>query len=178
MTSYAPTVEAARVVDPVSGLVFVELSHPWDAEAPSLPGHPAPTILRSISHATQGVMTHRITTVMHTGTHVNAPAHLIAGAARVGELPLDRFFGGGVVLSVPKGEWELIEADDLERAGRVEPGDVVVVDTGWHERYSDSQEYFGLAPGLSQGAAEWLVEQGARLVAVDTPSVDHPLATS
>ena len=178
MTSYAPPVEAGRVVDPVTGLVFVELSHPWDAEAPSFPGHPAPTIQRSISHATQGVMTHRITTVMHTGTHVNAPAHLVSTGARVGEIPLERFFGPGVVLSVPKGEWELIEAEDLARAGTVEPGDVVVIDTGWHDRYSDSQEYFGLAPGLSRGAAEWLVERGVRLVAVDMPSVDHPLATS
>jgi kynurenine formamidase len=101
MTSYAAPAEAGRVIDPVTGLTFVELSHPWDAEAPSFPGHPAPVINRSISHATQGVMTHKITTVMHTGTHVNAPVHLISGADRVGELPLDRFFGSGVVLAVP-----------------------------------------------------------------------------
>ena len=51
---------------------------------------------------------------------------------------LDRFFGTGVVLDIPKGEWELIEPADLERAGEVGAGDMVIINTGWHRRYSDS----------------------------------------
>jgi kynurenine formamidase len=31
---------------------------------------------------------------------------------------------------------------------------------------------------LSKDGAEWLVAKGVKLVAVDTPQVDHPLATS
>jgi len=50
--------------------------------------------------------------------------------------------------------------------------------TGWHRRYSDSLEYFGEAPGLSEAAADWLVGKGIKVFAIDTPQVDHPLATS
>jgi kynurenine formamidase len=54
----------------------------------------------------------------------------------------------------------------------------VLINTGWHRRYSDSKEYFGHAPGLSRRAAEWLVKKKVKLVGVDTACVDHPLATS
>jgi kynurenine formamidase len=124
-------------------------------------------------------MSQHIVTVMHNGTHVNAPAHLVQGGAGIGDLELERFFGNGVVLGVEKGEWELVEPEDLERAGaEVHAGDMVFVNTGWHRRYSDSQEYFGEGPGLSEAAARWLIDRGVKLVGVDTANVDHPMATS
>ena len=79
----------------------------------------------------------------------------------------------------PQGSWELVTAADLEAAApEIKDGDIVVIVTGWHHKYSDGLEYFGEAPGLSKDAAEWLVDKNPKLVAVDTPQVDHPLATS
>jgi len=116
---------------------------------------------------------------MHTSTHLNAPIHLVQRATAVGNLPLDRFFGTGVVLSVPKQKWELIAPEDLEAAAlEIRHGDIVLIVTGWHRNYSDSIRYFGHAPGLSRQAAEWLVARNAKLVGVDTATIDHPLATS
>src|SRR5262249_55983185 len=69
--------------------------------------------------------------------------------------------------------------EDLAAANPpIEPEDIVVINTGWHRKYSDSLEYFGNAPGLSKDGAEWLVARGGKLVAIDTPQVDHPPATS
>jgi kynurenine formamidase len=167
------------VQDPYSGLKFVELSHVWGFGAPSMPGQPDVLMHRSVKHAQHGVMTHRMRMVMHTGTHMNAPRHLVQRGQDMSEVPLDRFFGNGVVLAIPKGKWELVTAADLQAAQpAIQPGDFVVVVTGWHQRYSDSLEYFGESPGLSKEAAQWLVERGIKLFAIDTPQVDHPLATS
>ena len=168
-----------QVVDPESGLAFVELSHPWGMYTPIFHGYEEIKLERITHHAKQGVMTHKITTIFHTSTHVNAPIHLIPQAPAVGDLALDSFFGTGVVLSIPKGKWELIEPKDLETATpAVLAGDIVLINTGWHRRYADSKEYFGHAPGLSEAAARWLVEKKVKLVGVDTACVDHPLATS
>lgn len=167
------------VVDPYSGLNLYELSHIWGHGAPSLPGNDDVVMYRSVKHGQHGVMTHRLKMVMHTGTHMNAPVHLVQGGVGVGGIPLESFFGNGVILSVPKDRWELVTADDLKNADPgVQPGDFVVLVTGWHRKYSDSLEYFGESPGLSKDGAEWLVSMGVRLVGVDTPQVDHPLATS
>ena len=167
------------VKDPVSGLEFYELSHRWGMYTPIFPGYEEIKLERITHHAKQGVMTHKITTIFHTSTHVNAPVHLIPAGQAVGDLALERFFGTGVVLSIAKQKWELIEPDDLEKATpKVEAGDIVLINTGWHRRYADSKEYFGHAPGLSKAAAEWLVKKKVKMVGVDTACVDHPLATS
>jgi kynurenine formamidase len=166
------------VIEPSTGLAFVELSHEWGHHTPVFPGFKDIRIERVATHARHGVMSQRIVTVMHHGTHLNAPLHLVPGGVGVGELALDLFFGDGVVLNVPRDEWELIEPADLEAAGDVQPGDIVLVNTGWHHGYSDSIEYFGHGPGLSLAAAQWLIERGAKVVGIDTATIDHPLATS
>jgi len=167
------------VTEPETGLVFYELSHEWGHGVPTLPGYEDVRLHRASTHAKNGVMATRIRMVMHSGTHVNAPVHLIQRGAAVGDIPLERFFGSGVVVPIPKRQWELVTAADLAAAApAIETDDIVVIVTGWHTRYSDSIDYFGNAPGLSNDAAAWLVAKGAKLVAVDTPQVDHPLATS
>lgn len=167
------------VRDPNTGLLFFELSHEFGHYTPVLPGLKDIQIRRVATHAMHGVLTSHLVTVMHNGTHVNAPLHLAQRGLGVGQLPLERFFANGVVLSVPKQEWEYIEPVDLIHATpRIEKGDIVVINTGWHAGYSDSMEYFGHSPGLSAAAAAWLIEQEVTLVAIDTASIDHPLATS
>ena len=168
-----------ETVDPVTGVTFVELSHEFGHYQPAQPGYRDVQIRRVATHATHGVLTSHLVTVMHNGTHLNAPIHFAQGGLGVGELPLDLFLRQGVVLSVPKGEWEYVEPADLEAAGAdIRPGDVVIVNTGWHVNYSDSLEYFSHGPGLSAAAAQWLIDRHVAMVGIDTASIDHPLATS
>lgn len=167
------------VTEPATGLNFFELSHPFEHDMPTIPGYNDALIWRAVTHAKHGVMSHKVKMIMHTGTHVNAPAHLIQGGAGVGDLDLHHFFGSGVVVNLPKGEWQTISKADLENARpAIGEDDIVIINTGWHEKYSDSQEYFGHGPGLTKAAADFLISKKVRLVGVDTPFVDHPLATS
>ncbi len=167
------------VTDSYTGLQIVELSHNWGHGVPSYPGQADVKMFRAVKHSQHGVLAWKINTVMHTGTHMNAPLHLIQRGADLAAIPEDRFFGNGVVLSIPKGSYEVVTAADLEAAKPgVKKGDIVVIVTGWHHRYSDSLEYYGESPGLSKDAAQWLVEKECKMVAVDTQQVDHPLATS
>jgi kynurenine formamidase len=167
------------VIDPVTGLELYELSHRWGMYTPIFPGYEEIKLERITHHAKQGVMTHKITTIFHTSTHLNAPIHLVPGAPAVGDLELQKFFGTGVIVSIPKRKWGLIEPSDLERVKpQIKAGDIVLINTTWHRKYSDSKEYFGYAPGLSKHAAEWLVKKRVKLVGIDTACVDHPLATS
>jgi len=165
--------------EPGTGLEFFELSHPWRHNQPVLPGFDDLIMFRSVNHAKHGVMSQKIKTVMHTSTHINAPIHLVQGGAGCGDLDLSRFWGSGVVLSIPKEKWESITADDLGVFDSViNTDDIVLINTGWHHKYEDSQEYFGHSPGLSKSSAQWLVDKKVKLLGVDTPQVDHPLATS
>src|SRR5271170_8119542 len=68
---------------------------------------------------------------------------------------------------------EEIGVDDLAAARpRIEPGDIVAIDTGWSERWGTPE--WNRHPYLSLEAAQWLVDQKVKLVAVDTATPDLP----
>ncbi|GAA6185261.1 MULTISPECIES: cyclase family protein [Alteromonadaceae] len=165
--------------EPNTGLQFVELSHPWHHNQPVLPGHDELILYRSVNHAKHGVMSQKFKTTFHTSTHVNAPIHLVSGAKGIGELPLETFWGTGVVISIPKQKWQQVSAADLASFDQyINAGDIVLINTGWHHLYADSQAYFGHSPGITEDAAQWFVDKKIKMLGVDTPQVDHPLATS
>src|SRR3954453_21559471 len=110
----------------------------------------------------------------HSGTHVDAPLHVLAGTASIEQLPLERFIGPGVALTLLKDPGTTIVATDLEAAngGRVRRGDIVLLHTGW-DRYWGTPTYFDF-PALTLDAADWLLEHGVRLVGMDMLSPDLP----
>jgi kynurenine formamidase len=170
--------EAARR-NASTGLQFYDLSHPWGHNAPLWPYFPDVKIERFHYHAKSGVLSQQITTFMHCTTHTDAPAHVIEGAPFIDEVPLESYFGTGVVVSIPKGKWEVITAADLENARpEIQPGDIVIVNTGWHSHYGDTRKYFVESPGTYDEAGAWLVEKGVKGFGIDCQALDHPLGTA
>ena len=162
------------------GLEFYNLSHRFGYQSPNWPYFEDVKIERIHYHAKSGVLSQRITTSMHNTTHIDAPAHVVQGTPFIDEVPLPHFFGSGIVVSIPKKKWEQITYDDLEKAAGkvVRPRDVVIVNTGWHNQYEDSEDYFCRAPGFVPSAGEWFVEKKVKVVGHDTQANDHPLATA
>jgi kynurenine formamidase len=162
-----------------TGLQFFDLSHPWGHNAPLWPYFPDVKIERFHYHAKSGVLSQQITTFMHCTTHTDAPAHVIEGTRFIDEVPLESYFGTGVVVSIPKGKWEVITAEDLENARpEIRPGDIVIVNTGWHRYYGDSRKYFVESPGTYDEAGAWLKEKGVKGFGIDCQALDHPLGTA
>jgi len=162
------------------GLEFYNLSHRFGYQSPNWPYFEDVKIERIHYMAKSGVLSQRITTSMHNTTHIDAPAHVIQGTPFIDEVPLPHFFGSGIVVSIPKNKWEPITGEDLEKAcGKiVRPRDVVIVNTGWHKFYEDSEDYFCRAPGFVPSAGEWFVKKKVKVVGHDTQANDHPLATA
>ena len=82
------------------GLEFYDLSHPWGLGQPCWPYFEDVKIERLHGMSRSGVLTQKITTVMHSGTHIDAPAHVVPGTPFMDEVPLPYFFGTGVVVSI------------------------------------------------------------------------------
>ena len=162
-----------------TGLEFYDLSIPWGHGVANWPYFEDPIIERVHYMAKSRVLTQKITTVMHSTTHVDVPAHVIENTPFLDEVPLHCFFGTGVVVSIPKGKWEKIMPEDLEAAEpEIRPGDIVIVNTGWHHTYGDNSQYYAYSPGFYAEAGEWFVERGVKAVGTDTQALDHPLATA
>lgn len=141
----------------------------------------------------------------HVGTHVDALAHVAAygqlfggvdavansvgGRHRaLGAETIEPMICRGVLLDIPyvRGVSRLdagdgVTVDDLEAAlgyGAVQPGDVVLIRTGWPQVYRDSQTYIGHpggAPGVTGPAAKWLADRRVRAAGSDTIAFDQIL---
>ncbi|AAB90047.1 conserved hypothetical protein [Archaeoglobus fulgidus DSM 4304] len=155
-----------------------DLSNPFGYGVPLWPYFNDVIIDRYHYHAKSRVLSQIITTTMHVSTHADAPIHVEEGFPSIDEVPIERYMGEGVVVSIPKKKWEVITAEDLEKADPpIEKGDIVIVNTGWHRYWSDSVKYFCYAPGFYKEAGEWFVKKKVKAVGIDTQALDHPLAT-
>jgi len=73
----------------------------------------------------------------------------------------------------------IITADDLQQAlakekMMLEPGDAVMINTGWAKQYTvkDKDKYLKSSPGIGIEAGEWLIKQNPMLVGTDTCCVE------
>ena len=68
------------------------------------PGDPEPEkeILSSISEGSECNLS-AVYACVHTGTHVDAPAHFVADGKEIDDLPLEQFIGECTVIEVPAG---------------------------------------------------------------------------
>jgi len=160
------------------GLEFYDLSQPWGHGMPEWPSSPGIRINPLQYHAKDGVRVAEWDGIMHRGTHMDAPVHVTEDWPSIADFEVWRFFGTGVAVSIPKGRWGVITAQDLEDARpRIEVGDIVMINTGAHRLFGDNDDYYAYSPGIYLEAAQWLVERDVKLVGMGTNALDHPLGT-
>lgn len=156
-----------------------DLSHPIEPNMPLWPGSPDIKIERLHYQAKTGVLTQQYTMHMHIGTHADSPIHVLPGLPYTADVPLESYYGTGVVVRVEKKKWEKIMPEDLEKATpKIEKGDIVIINSGAHKHYADHPDYFFYTSGLYKEAAEWFVKKGVKAVGVDQQAMDHVLGTT
>ncbi|KAF0957821.1 cyclase family protein [Rhodococcus sp. T7] len=140
----------------------------------------------------------------HSGTHVDALSHAWSGehlfnghpesstrttrgAQRCGAEHLVPVVTRGVLVDMvattggPLPSRSPVEAADLERgiaeAGVTpEPGDAVLIRTGWWESHGTAADYFADEPGITAEAATWLAARDVALVGADNYAVERQTA--
>ncbi|BBL80201.1 cyclase [Rubrobacter xylanophilus] len=154
----------------------VDLSRRVEPGMQVYPGDPEVRFEPAATLEEEGVNVLGIRMGSHSGTHVDAPYHFIAGGPSVDELDPGLFVGPAAVLDVRgKGPRERITAGDLRPyRARFSGGVIAVVRTGWEEHYGTPLYYDH--PFLDPGAARMLIEAGVRTVAIDALSVDETVA--
>jgi kynurenine formamidase len=127
----------------------------------------------------------------HVGTHMDAPFHFAEGKWTTEQVPLSRLIGPGVVIDVRQQAAQnadyTLQVNDVRGwekfHGRIPPGSIVLIHSGWGKYWGDRKRYFGSDepgnvsdlhfPGLSKQAAEFLIKQrSVKAVGIDTPSID------
>jgi arylformamidase len=149
-----------------------DVTVPLSNELPTWPSDPAVDITdwRTLSGG-DGVNVSMLNLGAHTGTHVDAPAHFIEGAAKVESLSLDALIGEAVVIELPE-DARVIDEDFVQ--GHFVPGtERVLFKTRNSAFWSEADPQFHTDfTYLDLPAAKWLVEQGIKLVGIDYLSIE------
>jgi kynurenine formamidase len=118
--------------------------------------------------------------LLHTGSHVDAPLHVVAGGKAIDDVALDEVSGMAVVLDVhDAGEREAIDAGRLERAAPDIPaGSIIAVRTDWTDRWWGTfPDYYTRSPFLTEDAGVWLAERRPTAVVVDFFEEERAVST-
>lgn len=154
---------------------IIDLTQTFTKDMPVYPGDPKPSLKQVASLDKDGYNDHEIATVMHVGTHMDAPLHMIEGGKRIDEIPTDKLIGPGVLLDA-RDKIEINANILLDR--QIKKGSIVLVYTGFGIRYR-TKDYFKNYPHFGNDFAEILVELGISAVGMDMlgPDLDTPWST-
>jgi arylformamidase len=108
---------------------------------------------------------------VHVGTHVDSPFHFLPGEKSVESLALEVLIGPAIIVEIPE-SCDVINAVNIKKAG-FKPGTLRIIfktrnSIFWCQQLPDFQTDF---VGLSSDGAEYLVEQGVKLVGIDYLSI-------
>ncbi len=149
-----------------------DLSHTVSPDMPVYPGTEQPIFITGCSIDEIGFLEKKITMYSHTGTHVDAPAHLIKGAKTLDMLPIERFHGPALLLNFENDKSKTINVSSLESHRKeIEKINFLLIHTGW-SKYWGEKKYFSDYAVLSIEAANWLSEFQLKGLGIDTISAD------
>jgi len=113
---------------------------------------------------------------VHIGTHLDAPFHFIANGKTIEQIPLSDLIGPALVIDLSRKELQprqqISWADLSSWHAHIREGVIVLIYTGWSERYWCKPQYYN-HPYLTADAAEGLVASGVRVLGLDTLSPDE-----
>ncbi len=121
---------------------------------------------------------------VHIGTHIDYSFHYGSQSQgrpskTINELPLEWCFSDGVVLDVAyRKPGETISKEDVQQALKkiqytVKEGDIVLLRTG-ADRFFGTRQYLTEYPGVGPEAIGCLLDQGVRIIGIDTLGFDRP----
>lgn len=132
----------------------------------------------------------------HGGTHLDAPIHFFANGLTADRIPLEQFIAPAVVIDVTaqaarNADYRLTQGDVVaweQRHGRIPRGAIVVLRTGWGQRWPDRKRYLGddtpgdasrlHFPSYGADAATLLVkERRVAALGADVASIDYGAST-
>jgi arylformamidase len=151
----------------------VDLTHAFDNGMPVFPGLPDPSFEHIAQVEQDGYAMTRYSMLNHVGTHVDAPAHQIAGGDTLDEIGLERLVTDAVRIDVsqrdPHGAIPLEELrGELDRVRR---GDIVLFYSNNARNYGTDAYWTGWSYP-DPDASRALIERGVSAVGFDGPSAD------
>ena len=152
---------------------IIDLTRTVSEGMPVFPGTGGPSLAAAATLEKDGFRETLLRLTSHTGTHMDAPAHVLEGGATLDEMPASQIAGKAAVIDcrscapgseIPLGR--ILAAGDAAREAQF-----LLFLTGWG-RHWGSDAYFRDYPLLSREALQWIAASGKKGIGLDAASPD------
>lgn len=150
----------------------LDLTHTMHKDMPVFPGTEGPLFRSANTIENDGFLETLLTLYSHTGTHLDAPAHMLPGGRFLDEFDTDSFVGRGLVVDIRTPPSPVGPEIFLRLGPTLEKSDFLLLLTGW-SRFWNTEKYFHGFPSLSTTAAEYLISLPLKGIGVDAISIDE-----
>nr|WP_325211497.1 cyclase family protein [uncultured Oscillibacter sp.] len=153
--------------------MLIDMTHTITPDIPFFPGTPAPGLSPACTLTRDGYRETLLAISSHTGTHMDAPAHLLQDGRTLDMTPMSQFSGRATVLDV-SGEGPVItEAFLQSNYEAIHCADFILFYTGWEDRWGTESFLEDTFPVPDEAAARYLVSRGLKGVGTDAISIDR-----
>jgi len=149
----------------------LDLTHAINTSISVFPGTTPPDIKDIMTVDEHGAAEKHIAMYSHTGTHMDAPAHMLKDGKTLDAYKPSDFLGKALMIDVTHVKDRIGFEDLLPYGPWLQDVKYVFFKTGW-SKYWGKPEYLSGFPALTKKAANWLCEQRIRGVGIDAISID------
>lgn len=120
----------------------------------------------------EGHLIESYSSMTHTGTHVDAPAHFVAKATTIDKVALDTLIGPGYCIR-PQLNGADITYNSLNKAWKKSyENRIILIHTGWDRKRGFNKEFQEEFPGLSYDAIDFFREHPVKMIGLDTLGIE------
>ena len=139
---------------------------------PIWPTNPLINIMPLATAAKDGYNVESYYSATHSGTHIDAPYHMLEKGVTVDELPLSQLVGDGYVIR-PEIKGSEITLDKIKRVWKDEyDNKMVLINTGWDKKRGFNREFQFNFPGLSSDTVDFFIKHHPPVIGIDTLGIE------
>ena len=155
-----------------------DLTHVIHSDMPVFQGTEQPIFEKANTLEKDGFEEAKITMYSHTGTHIDAPAHMLNDGPYLDDLDIEHFIGNATILDFSNTDMKLIDVDSLKPyEDKIKKVDFLIIKTGWSKYWGDKR-YYEDFPSLSEKSAKWLSAFNLKGIGIDAISIDDMKSNS
>ncbi len=157
---------------------IIDLTHTISENMPVYPGTEGPKLEVPYSYEEWGFKETRLNMFSHTGTHMDAPAHLFEKRTTLDAMPIEQFVGKGLVIDCSDlVEGQKITMNYIEKVQeKADQAEFIIFYTGW-DRHWGTEAYYGNYPYITEEVAEYFLQSRKKGVGLDVIGID-PISDS
>ena len=156
---------------------ILDLTQTISQDMPVYPGTEQPKLEPASTYERDKFRETLLTMFSHTGTHMDAPAHIIPGRTTLDSFAASQFVGSALVVDCRElNTGDVVTLEMVTRYGSAaEDAEFLLFCFGW-DRYWGKGEYFGNFPYPDDDVISYIISHNKKGIGFDTISAD-PIAS-